>query len=88
MKCPNCGGKGFITGFGCPGFRPMMLPCEFCNQTGELSDEWDYRPEDGARIRRARKDREETMRTVAKRRKVSVVIVSHEERGYFRKEER
>lgn len=84
MICPNCK-AGFITGFGCPGFKPLRFPCHYCHATGKLSPEWDYDPKRGARIRQTRLHEQKTLREMAVERGVSAVTVSDEERGYFRR---
>lgn len=41
MTCPDCRGARERAGLGCgpAGCRPMVIPCETCTATGEISEE-------------------------------------------------
>jgi len=85
-ECPSCKGEGKIAGFGCgPNvcMKPIVMPCQLCDQTGKVSDEkldW---------VRRGRVMREKrvhgspykTLRAAAEERGISVVEYSKMEQG-------
>lgn len=37
--CPVCNGQKGSTGYACPGFRPVLIPCRACGATGEVTDQ-------------------------------------------------
>lgn len=88
VKCPKCDGKGKIAGFGCPGFRYMELPCPICKDAGELPKGIVFDLDRGKKLRETRIKLNMTIRERAKMLGMkSVVELSENEHGYFRKEE-
>lgn len=85
MKCPDCRGLGFHTGFGCPGFKPMKINCGICKGAGELPEDIIYDPGRGKELKEKRKQANETLREAAIKSGVNVITVSENERGFFRK---
>ena len=71
--CPDCKGNKVIHGFGCPGFKPMTLPCLRCKAEGTIPEEMLKWIEYGEKIRKAMKILERTTREEAKRRGIDVV---------------
>lgn len=81
MNCPDCKGVGKVYGFGCPGFRPMELPCSTCDGTGQVDAAYVARKVEGERYRQARIERRETVRQCAVRLGVDPSQLSHFEHG-------
>ena len=52
--CPECNGEGSTTGFGCPGFKLITLPCTLCKGLKVITDEQAKWVEHGAKLREAR----------------------------------
>jgi DnaJ-class molecular chaperone len=81
LNCPDCKGVGKTFGFGCPGFRPMELPCTNCDGTGQVDAAYVARKMEGERFRQARIERRETVRQCAIRLGVNPSKLSHYEHG-------
>lgn len=80
VNCPDCK-EGFILGFGCPGFKPIKIPCELCGTTGKVAPhilEWKKR---GSELRKDRIARGNTCRAEAAQRGMDVIELSEMERG-------
>ena len=84
MKCPDCKGLGFHTGFGCPGFKPMKINCGICEGAGELPENIIYDPEKGKVMKEDRKTARETLKERSLKTGINVVTLSERERGFFR----
>ena len=81
MNCPDCKGEGKMFGFGCPGFRPMELPCNTCEGTGQVDAAYVARKAEGEHHRQARVERRETLRQCSIRLGVDPSKLSHYEHG-------
>jgi hypothetical protein len=85
MICPDCKGAKGSTAYACPGFRPIHIPCELCDATGEVTPEHAESVTAlraaGNAIRQERIERGESMRDAAKRRGLTVVEYSRIENG-------
>jgi len=63
--CPTCRGAKVLKGFGCPGFKPITLPCYDCDGTGEVSDERAIWRRDGEGLRKFRQVRDLSLHEAA-----------------------
>ena len=81
MTCPDCHGDGHVYGLGCPGMKPVSVPCRSCNGSGSVDSAFLARRALGAQIRSARTTRDLSLREAAKRLGVSSVVLSDAERG-------
>lgn len=79
--CPNCKGEGVIRGFGCPGFRPVEIPCLVCKGEKVVGQEVLEWRRVGEEMRQERIARGVTLREEAKRRGMSAVDLSGMEHG-------
>lgn len=52
--CPECKGNGFKSGFVCPGFKPITLPCALCKGGKVISEEQMRWVEHGVKLKAAR----------------------------------
>ena len=86
MQCPSCKGKGYSTGFGCPGFKPMFIPCDICQGSGELPEGMVYDPNYGEDLKIIRRDADKTLREQAQSMGISASELSRRERGFFKDE--
>jgi hypothetical protein len=86
MQCPNCKGEGRTGGWGCPGLKPVVMECEFCQGSGELPADVIYDPECGRKLKEARIKEGKTLRQFCIDRGISAVERSQKERGYFKVE--
>ncbi|KKM68704.1 hypothetical protein LCGC14_1458190 [marine sediment metagenome] len=88
ITCPECKGEGEISGIGCPGFVPIVLPCRLCGGTKEEKGEGQvlqslYERYIGARsLRDKRVSCGVSLREMAKQIGVRPSRVSDIERGY------
>lgn len=81
VKCPDCKGEGILRGFGCPGFRPISIPCQMCAGTKEVSEERLEWMKVGDAMREDRINRGVTCRVEAQERGIKAVELSEMERG-------
>lgn len=80
VTCPHCSGKGFTEGFVCPGgYR--QFPCENCQSTGQVAEEYIAQYELARRIRVERISRDLSAREEAARLGCSVHDVIDLEHG-------
>ena len=66
MKCPECKGEGSTTGFGCPGFKLITLPCMLCKGEKVISDEQMKWVNHGAKLKETRIAKKITLREAAR----------------------
>jgi len=86
MKCPTCNGsKVMQIGMAWQGFK---LPCESCDATGEISDNYPTWKPIGAQLKAARIARRETLRNFCKRVGEEYHIRSKMERGLIKPEDK
>lgn len=81
MICPRCNGAGAYRALVCPSGELRDITCSLCGGARELSDEQALRLEDGARMRRERIDRGESLREAARRLGISPSDLSRLEHG-------
>ena len=79
--CPDCKGEGELFGFGCPGFRPMMLACPRCKGSGEVPRIQLTWIKIGDRMKEVRFDHLITAREASKLLKMKWSLYSEYERG-------
>lgn len=84
FKCPECKGQGESRGFGCPGFRPITIPCHLCKGAKEITEERLQWVLDGEALRQDRRRRGISVREEAKRRGIKPVDYSQMEFGVQR----
>ena len=90
MICPNCNGSKSIFGI-FPIYAEHVseknrhpyieFPCDLCDETGEIDDEYPARLIEGELLRKKRLDKELTFRDFCKKFNLSVSEVSAFERG-------
>lgn len=83
MVCPACKGKGKFSGYGCPGFKPIVMDCDICRGSGELPHGIVYDPERGKALKETRKEPYATMLQQSKKLGISLTELSRRERGFF-----
>ena len=81
MECPRCKGEKVIHGFGCPGFKPIAIPCPQCDGSGSVISEMAQWIEHGKKLRDERVKRRITLREMAKFKGLSAVELSDIELG-------
>lgn len=81
MNCLSCNGTKEIHGFGCPGFKPITMPCPLCKGTGEISEEQSQWISHGKKLREARIALRRTLREEARLRGVGMAEWSDIEFG-------
>lgn len=81
VACPECSGLGVIHGFGCPGFRPIQLPCSMCMGVKEVDRRVLQWIAQGSQLREARRARGKTLREEAQSRSLAASLLSDMERG-------
>lgn len=79
--CASCHGTGKVTGYACPGFRPVQMNCSDCNGEGAISDALAARKAKGKAMRDDRVARGLSLGEEAKRLHISPVLLSHWEHG-------
>lgn len=79
--CDHCNGNGSTIGFACPGFRPVVMPCRICGQTGKLTEDDLARVAAGKAMREDRIARNLSLREEAKRLGISPEKLWAQERG-------
>ena len=79
--CPECSGRGVVLGYGCPGFKPMELPCRFCDATGAGIDERRRWRASGEVLRAMRLGRDLSLREAARVIEIGAVDLSDAEHG-------
>jgi hypothetical protein len=67
IVCPECKGAGETTGMGCPGFRPVKIPCFLCKGEKQISEERLQWIATGEAMRQDRRKRGVSLREEAKR---------------------
>ncbi len=80
IECTSCNGKGEVFGFGCPGFKPIVIDCNLCDSTGKINATKESILE-GKRIRAERLDNRKTLRTYCKENNIDPMIQSKIEHG-------
>ena len=81
--CPDCHGRGEITGTEWPNGRVIRRDCQFCKATGKVwqrSLEW---RRIGEQMRADRERRDRSLREEARERGMSPVALGDMERGYI-----
>ena len=81
MRCPSCGGKGQLTGYACPGFKEITLPCSTCRGTGTITADMERAKRRGEAIRAARLKMDLSQREYAKVLGISPQALSRIENG-------
>lgn len=82
-QCPECGGRKFLTGLGCPRFRPVLLPCALCKSTGIVSKQLMKQRQIGQKLRRLRLAEGVGLRRAAEFLGIKAVTLSAFERGQW-----
>jgi len=82
ILCPDCKGSKQLSGFGCPGLKPITIPCITCRGTGEVPEEMTlaWMPL-GKKMKENRRARGMSLREEAKRRRMQPSVLSEMERG-------
>ena len=80
IECIACHGKKEVFGFGCPGFKPIVIVCDLCNGTGKINATEESILE-GKRIKAERLDNGKTLRTYCKENNIDPLIQSKLEHG-------
>lgn len=78
--CPNCD-HGKVTSLQCPGAKVVTITCNYCNGSGEITDEQLYAIRVGSQARTDRVRRGLSQREEAARLGWDVVELSHFENG-------
>jgi hypothetical protein len=81
VACPECKGEGAVHGFGCPGFRPITIPCDLCKGTKEVDRKFLRWIAMGEQLRVDRRARNKTLREEAQERGMKASDLSDMERG-------
>lgn len=84
VKCPDCNGEGVSRGFGCPGFRPIEIPCLMCKGKKEITEEQLQWIKDGEAMRLDRRARDMSVREEAKRLGIKASDLSLMEMGMIK----
>ena len=79
--CPECRGKGSVKAFGCPGFKPLVLPCQMCNGLKTVEAKILLWVKLGEELRQDRRSRQKTLRAEAQERGMKASDLSDMERG-------
>jgi hypothetical protein len=87
MKCPECDGKGYSEGIGCPGFKYIRMNCSICKGSGEFPEDMIFDKARGAALKETRREPYVHMGRRAEKMGISVIDLSRMERGYFKKGE-
>lgn len=82
MQCTKCSGQGYHTGYACPGFRPVKLPCGPCGGSGVITEEDAARIWRGKQIRQARVDAGLSLKEKAEHLGITPMMLSRMERGF------
>lgn len=82
VTCPDCKGTKEMHGMGCPGWKPITIPCLTCRGTGKVpKDMIDSWKPIGAAMKKNRLARDLSLREEAKRRRMAPGVLSQMERG-------
>ena len=80
IVCTACHGKREVFGFGCPGFKPIVIACDLCNATGKINATKESILE-GKRIKAERLANRKTLRVYCKENNIDPMIQSKLEHG-------
>lgn len=81
IVCPACKGAGQLSGFACPGFRPVTLTCSLCLGTGSITVDMEKAKRRGETIRAARLRMDMSQREYAQMLGISPMALSRIEHG-------
>lgn len=81
ITCPDCKGEGILRGFGCPGFKPVTLPCLTCQGKKTIDEKTLEWKKIGEEMRKERIARDVSLREEAKERGMAPQVLSAMERG-------
>ena len=79
--CDYCDGTGHVTGYACPGFRPVQIKCYTCLGVGQVSASREEAIAKGEAMRQDRIRRGVSLRQEAERLGFSPMELSHWEQG-------